>query len=76
MVPAPKMATGEPVFEARGATNVYHVGEVEVDALRGVDVDFYEGESRSCSVRPVTANRHISSDKIRDGASVWEWRDR
>jgi len=34
----------EAVFEARGVTKVYHVGEVEVHALRGVDVDLYEGE--------------------------------
>jgi len=34
----------EAVFEARGVTKVYHVGEVEVLALRGVDVDLYEGE--------------------------------
>jgi putative ABC transport system ATP-binding protein len=38
------MTTREAVFEARGVTKVYHVGEVEVHALRGVDVDLYEGE--------------------------------
>jgi putative ABC transport system ATP-binding protein len=32
------------VFEARGLTKVYHMGEVEVHALRGVDLDLYEGE--------------------------------
>ncbi len=32
------------VFEARAITKVYHVGEVEVQALRGVDLDLYEGE--------------------------------
>jgi putative ABC transport system ATP-binding protein len=32
------------VFEARGITRVYHVGEVEVHALRGVDMDLLEGE--------------------------------
>ena len=32
------------VFEARGLTKVYHVGEVDVHALRGVDVDLREGE--------------------------------
>jgi len=32
------------VFEARGLTKVYRMGEVEVHALRGVDLDFYEGE--------------------------------
>ena len=34
----------EKVFEARGVTKVYDMGEVQVHALRGVDVDLYEGE--------------------------------
>ena len=34
----------EPVFEARSITKVYHAGEVEVLALRGVDFDLFEGE--------------------------------
>ena len=33
-----------PVFEARGVTKVYHMGEVDVQALRGVDVHLYESE--------------------------------
>ena len=32
------------VFEARGLTKVYHMGEVQVHALRGVDLDLYSGE--------------------------------
>jgi putative ABC transport system ATP-binding protein len=32
------------VFRARGITKVYHLGEVEVHALRGVDLDLREGE--------------------------------
>lgn len=32
------------VFEARAVTKVYRVEEVEVHALRGVDLDLYEGE--------------------------------
>ena len=32
------------VFEARGLTKVYHVGEVDVYALRDVNLDLYAGE--------------------------------
>ncbi|MEE9543703.1 MAG: ABC transporter ATP-binding protein [Thermodesulfobacteriota bacterium] len=32
------------VFEARGVTKVYDMGEVQVHALRGVDIDLFEGE--------------------------------
>jgi putative ABC transport system ATP-binding protein len=32
------------VFEARGLTKVYSMGEVEVHALRGVDLELYAGE--------------------------------
>jgi putative ABC transport system ATP-binding protein len=34
----------EAVFEARRVSKVYRMGEVEVHALRSVDVDLYEGE--------------------------------
>ncbi len=33
-----------PMFRARGLTKVYRMGEVEVHALRGVDLDLYAGE--------------------------------
>lgn len=33
-----------PVFRARGLTRLYQLGEVEIVALRGVDLDLYEGE--------------------------------
>ena len=36
--------TSPAVFEARGLTKVYHVGEVDVYALRDVDLDLYAGE--------------------------------
>lgn len=38
------MTTREPVFEARQVTKVYRIGEIEVRAVRGVDVDLYQGE--------------------------------
>ena len=41
---APAPAARQAVFEARGITKIYRMGEVEVQALRGVDLDLYEGE--------------------------------
>jgi putative ABC transport system ATP-binding protein len=32
------------VFEAHGLTKVYHMGEVDVHALRGIDLQLFEGE--------------------------------
>jgi putative ABC transport system ATP-binding protein len=34
----------ETVFEARGVTKVYDMGEVQVHALRGIDLELYAGE--------------------------------
>jgi putative ABC transport system ATP-binding protein len=33
-----------PVFTARGLTKVYRMGEIEVPALRAVDLEIYQGE--------------------------------
>ncbi len=35
---------GEPIIQVRGLTKVYRVGDVEVNALRGVDLDVARGE--------------------------------
>jgi putative ABC transport system ATP-binding protein len=37
-------AEHRPVFRARGVSKIYHMGEVDVHALRGVDLDLFEGE--------------------------------
>ncbi len=38
------MTQQTPVFSARDLTKVYQMGEVEIHALRGVDLDLYAGE--------------------------------
>ena len=38
------MGDEELVFHAHGITKTYHMGEVDVHALRGVDLDLHEGE--------------------------------
>lgn len=40
----PDKTSDEQVFRARSLSKVYLMGEVEVHALRGVDVDLYRGE--------------------------------
>jgi putative ABC transport system ATP-binding protein len=44
MVDATPSPHPAPVFSARGLSKVYRTGEVEVHALRGVDLDVYRGE--------------------------------
>jgi putative ABC transport system ATP-binding protein len=42
--PSSSPASRAVVFQARGITKVYHMGEVEVYALRGVDLELFQGE--------------------------------
>lgn len=42
--PVATAAPPEVVFAAAGVTKIYQMGEVEVPALRGVDLDLYESE--------------------------------
>jgi putative ABC transport system ATP-binding protein len=44
MIPALIQKPDAPVFAAEGITKVYRMGEVEVHALRGVDLSLLEGE--------------------------------
>jgi putative ABC transport system ATP-binding protein len=40
----PSKSVSQSVFEARGVTKTYDMGEVQVHALRGVDLDLFSGE--------------------------------
>jgi putative ABC transport system ATP-binding protein len=42
--PGMKTDSRQPVFVARGLTKTYRVGEIEIPALRSVDLEIYEGE--------------------------------
>ena len=44
MAPTATPAADGPVFRARGLTKTYRMGEIEVQALRGVDLDLHRGE--------------------------------
>ena len=43
-VTRPQTTDKEIVFETRGVTKVYQMGEVQVHALRGIDLELYAGE--------------------------------
>jgi putative ABC transport system ATP-binding protein len=42
--PSESVAAREAVFVTRGLTKVYEMGEITVQALRGIDLDLYSGE--------------------------------
>src|SRR5579872_5091856 len=44
LTPDASARDGQPVFQVHGVTKVYRTGDVEVHALRGVDLDLYAGE--------------------------------
>lgn len=44
MTPTESSAAARPIFEARSLTKVYQMGEVQVQALSGVDLDLFDRE--------------------------------
>ncbi len=70
----------EPVFTARGLTKVYRMGDVEVHALRGVDLDIYTGEfvvllGPSGSGKSTLLNILGGLDTPTAGSAVWRDHD-
>jgi putative ABC transport system ATP-binding protein len=68
------------VFTARGITKVYHMGEVDVHALRGVDLDLYAGEftvllGPSGSGKSTLLNILGGLDRVTSGEVSYEGRD-
>jgi len=69
-----------PVFEVRGVTKVYRQGEVEVHALRGIDLQLFEGEfvvllGHSGSGKSTLLNIMGGLDSPTDGTVLYQGRD-
>ena len=67
------------VIEARGLTKIYHMGEVEVAALRGVGLELNRGElvvllGASGSGKSTLLNIMGALDRATDGEVVF-WHD-
>ena len=70
----------EAVFQARGLTKVYDMGEVQVHALRGVDLDLYAGElvvllGPSGSGKSTLLNILGGLDTATEGEVIYKGRD-
>jgi putative ABC transport system ATP-binding protein len=69
-----------PVFTAREVRKVYNMGEVQVEALRGVDIDLYPGEfvvmlGPSGSGKSTLLNILGGLDRVTSGHVSYEGRD-
>jgi putative ABC transport system ATP-binding protein len=69
-----------PVFSARGLTKVYRMGEVEVHALRGLDLDIYASEfvvllGPSGSGKSTLLNILGGLDTPTAGSAIWRDHD-
>ena len=68
------------VFEARGLTKTYRTGEIEVHALRGLDLDLYAGEfavflGPSGSGKSTLFNILGGLDRATSGSALFEGED-
>src|SRR5512134_3762014 len=76
----PANAPAEPVFAARGLTKIYTMGEVEVHALRGVDLEIFASEfivllGPSGSGKSTLLNILGGLDTPTGGAALWRDHD-